>query len=81
MANCAHTPSLAAAPPDQSATRDDFDQALTQAQTITLIISYLADVNGIGNPSPATFGWLADELNERLERIEVADMTMRKARA
>lgn len=68
--------------PTVSATRDDFDQALCQAQTNTLIISYLADVNGIGNPSPATFGWLAEELNERLERIEeVADMTMRSARA
>ena len=59
-----------------AATRDDFDQALCQAQTITLIISYLADVNGVGNPSLATFAWLAEELNARVERIEVADITM-----
>ena len=60
------------------ATREDFDQALCQAQTIALIISYLADVS---DPPNSAFGWLAEELNARLERIEVADMTMRSARA
>ena len=62
---------------DVPATRDDFDEALSQAQTITLIISYLADVSA----PLSTIGWLAEELNARLERIEVADMTMRSARA
>ena len=76
MAEHAHSIPTSAAP----ATRDDFDQALCQAQTITLIMSYLADFSGIGGPSLGTFGWLAEELNARLERIEVADMTMRSAR-
>jgi len=77
MANHAHSTTASAVP----ATLEDFDQALCQAQIITLIISYLADVNGVGNTPQSAFGWLAEELNARLERIEVAEMTMRQARA
>lgn len=66
-----------------SATRDDFDRALCDANTITSIIDHLADHQMTGGvvPTPSHFIWLADELHQRLERIEVAEMTMRQARA
>ena len=69
-----HTTPACAAP----TAHEEFDQALVQAQTITLIISFLADVNGVGNTPLSAFGWLAEELNARLERIEVADMAMER---
>ncbi len=65
------------------AERADFDRALCDANTITSIIERLADhqISGGVMPAPSHFIWLADELSARLERIEVADMTMRSARA
>ncbi len=82
MAGHDHTPiAPAALTPDRSATREDFDQALSQAQVITDIIGQLADhsIGGSGKPCASLFAWLADELDARLERVEVADMTMRGA--
>ncbi len=78
MANHAHT-----TPASVQATRDDFDRALCDANTITSIIDHLADHQMSGGvvPSPSLLIWLADELSQRLERIEVAEMTMRQARA
>ncbi len=84
MANCDHIPSSPAVrPPDQSATRDDFDQALSQARVITDIIGQLADgaMGGTATPCASLYAWLAEELDARLKRIEVADQTMRRARA
>ena len=62
-----------------SATRDDFDEALTQAQIINDIIDRRSDAS-MGTPEPcaALIGWLSDQLRARLERIEVADQTMRR---
>lgn len=82
MAEHDHTPiAPAALTPDRSATREDFDQALSQAQIITDIIGQLADhsIGGSGKPCASLFAWLADELDVRLERVEVADQTMRRA--
>ncbi len=61
--------------------REDFHEALSQAQLITDIIGQLADysIGGSGKPCASLFAWLADELDARLERVEVADMTMRGA--
>ncbi len=84
MADHDHTPSTPAAlTPDRSATRDDFDQALSQAQVITEIIGQLADgaMSGTAKPCASLYAWLAEELEVRLERIEVADQTMRRAQA
>ena len=69
--------------PTMSATRDDFDQALSQACVIADIIGKLADasIGTAATPCASLFAWLAEELNARLERIEVADMTMRRAGA
>ena len=60
------------------AASEDFDQALSEAQIINRIISYLAEVSTAPN---SVFAWLAEELDARLERIEVADMALRSARA
>ncbi len=82
MAEHDHTSSPPAAQtPERSATREDFDEALSQAQLITDIIGQLADhsIGGSGKPCASLFAWLANELDARLERVEVADMTMRRA--
>lgn len=62
-----------------SAMQDDFDEALSEAH----IMGQLADaaISTTAAPSAALFDWPIDELQGRLERIEVADMTMRKVRA
>lgn len=69
--------------PTAAAAHDDFDRALCDANTITGIIDHLADHQMTGGvmPAPSHFAWLAEELYQRLERIEVAEMTMRSARA
>ena len=79
MAEHAHSIST----PTVSAAREDFDQALTQAQVINGIIVHLADasISITAKPCFSLFAWLAEELEARLERIEVADMTMRSTRA
>lgn len=84
MAEHDYTPSPPAAQtPERSAAREDFHEALSQAQIITDIIGQLADhsIGGTGKPCASLFAWLADELDARLERIELAGMTMRSARA
>ncbi len=82
MAEHDYTPSPPAAQtPERSATREDFDQALSQAQIITDILGQLADgsISGTAKPCASLYAWLAEELEVRLERIEVADQTMRRA--
>lgn len=83
MAEHDHTPTARAPLTDQSATREDFDRAFSQARIITDIIAELANgaVGGSATTSDSLYSWLAEELEVRLERIEVADQTMRRARA
>ena len=84
MAEHAHTTCAAAAPKaGYPATVEAFDDALSEANIITDIIGKLADGEiGGGIVSCASlYGWLADELSARLDRIEVAGMTLRGERA
>lgn len=62
---------------------EDFHQALSQAHIIADIISHLADVaiSTQAQPCGSLYEWLVNELNSRLERVEiVADATMWAAR-
>ncbi len=79
MAEHDHTPRHRGEP--KSATLEDFDEALMQAQIINDIIAMLAagQIGEIAQPCGSLFDWLASELKGRLERIEVAGMTLRRA--
>ena len=77
MAECDHTP-----PRSAPATLGNFDEALSEAQTIGSIIGHLAlaEIGGHGKVDASMFDWLASELGARLERVEVAgNMLMRRA--
>lgn len=79
MASCdRNTPT-----PTTPATREDFDDALSQAHIITDIMGELtnAAISTTAKPCAALYDWLVDELKMRLDRIETADQTMRRARA
>ena len=79
MANLDHTPEHRAAPrPERSATRDDFHEALSEAQLIGEMIGLLAgaEIGGQGEVDPSMFDWLATELGARLERVEAAGSTL-----
>ena len=76
MAEHAHITTTPSAP----ATRDAFDKALCDANIIAAIFCHLADgeINEAGRPGASLYGWLASELKERLEAIELANMAMRR---
>ncbi len=80
MAEHAHITS----PNPPPATLEDFDEALSEAQTIGDIIAHLAlaEIGGHDTVEASVFDWLASELRARLERVEVAGNTlMRRAAA
>lgn len=76
MANHEYTPA-------SSATVEAFDEALSEANIITDIIGKLADgqIGGGVVSCASLYGWLADELSVRLERIEASGLTLRGAGA
>lgn len=61
------------------ATIGDFDRALSDVRTIAGIVKLLAfsELETTTQVDGAAYAWLADELDARLERVEVAGMTMR----
>ncbi len=67
----------------RAATVEAFDEALSEANIITDIIGKLSDGSIAGGvvSCASLYAWLADELSARLERIEVAGMTLREAGA
>jgi len=69
--------------PTARATRENFDQAFSDARIINDIIRRLAngDISSSDQTCASLYAWLAQELDARLERVEVADQTMRSARA
>jgi len=82
MAEHDYTPSPPAAQtPDRSATHDDFDKALDEAQVVNRIIAAIAKGSLSDNQEryAGLYSWLSDYLHNTLERIELAGMTMRRA--
>ena len=69
--------------PNAPTARENFDQAFSDARIITDIIGNLADgdISSSVQACASLYAWLAQELDGRLDRVEVADQAMRSARA